>query len=150
MELKEKLLELKDLTLPEMDRVARSWESAQSVIKSMQASDSVVNRIRHRNDFYDDDSDSPLAYKTIVKGRTPQERLEWLRRKGRCLRCGRHEKSEECWSKSAQCHQCGRIGHLQFLCLADQSDASSSSDSEDAKGEDDDEEYARARATFQS
>ena len=153
LELKEKLLELKDLTLPEMDRIARSLESAQSTIKKMKDTVVVVNRVR--NDFYDNDSpvgyddDSPLAYKNNVKGRTPQERLEWLRRRDRCLRCGRHDESEECWSKSAQCHLCGRIGHLQYLCLDPNSDASSSSDSGDAEGEDDDKEYAKTRATFQ-
>ena len=40
LDLKEKLLELKDLTLPEMDRTAWSWESAQSTIKKMK--DTVV------------------------------------------------------------------------------------------------------------
>ena len=114
----------------------------------------VDNRVRNDFDDYDSpmgyDNDSPVSYKNnFVKGRTPQERREWLRRKGRCLNCGRHNVAQECWATSAEFFRCDLFGHLAYLCLED-SVSSSLSSSEDANGEDEDEEYAKTRATFQS
>ena len=59
------------------------------------------------------------------KQKTPQERLALLRSEKWCLRCGKHkhDKTKDCWAKSAQCHQCGRVGHLKSLCLDDEVDS---------------------------
>ena len=54
--------------------------------------------------------------KIFVKGRTPQERRQWLRKKGLCRNCSHHEKGQSCWAAEADCFRCGKIGHIAHLC----------------------------------
>ena len=129
LELKEKLLELKDLTMSEVNRVARSYESAHSAIKKMASNSEPVVVNRHRNKRFDSDEHD----KKFIKGRTPQERRQWLRKKGLCRNCGHHEKGRSCWAEEAEadCFRCGNTGHLAHLCPEDYESENSSSDETD-------------------
>ena len=152
-DLREKLLELPTLTMKEVDRISRGYESAQSAIKTLAGSSSTVHRIRtfdnkktdRQSDFKDYNFDK-------VKGRTPSERLKLLKESGWCMRCGRHpyDKYQKCWAASAQCYVCQDFGHLSYLCdqLENQSDESSgTSDPEDSTS-DEENQRAQTRAAF--
>ena len=75
---REKLLDLKDLTIHEVTRVTWAHESAQCAIKSMSKTFevSVSNRLSTSNKRWMDGND-----KIFVKGRAPQEQRQWLQKK---------------------------------------------------------------------
>ena len=149
-DLREKLLELPSLTMKEVDRISRGYESAQSAIRSIGSgtqagASSTVRRIRtFENKKTDYNFDK-------VKGRTPSERLKLLKESGWCRRCGRHpyDKYQKCWAASAQCYICGDFGHLSYLCdrdqLENQSDESSGTSDPEESTSGSEEENQRAQ-----
>ena len=122
-DLREKILELPQLSLAELERVSRAHEAAQNSIKTL-APSAVVSRVSKGQDF-------EYNYGP-VKGRTPRERRHLLAKKNWCLRCGRHpqEATTKCWAKGAQCFTCQAYGHFGYLCPNDSSDEDSSSSDE--------------------
>ena len=120
-DLREKILELPQLSLAELERVSRAHEAAQNSIKTL-APSAVVSRVGEGQDF---------AYNYgPVKGGTPRERRHLLAKKNWCLRCGRHpqESTTKCWAKGAQCFTCQAYGHFGYLCPNDSSDEDSSNE----------------------
>ena len=120
-ELREKILELPQLSIAELERVSRAHEAAQNSIKTL-APSAVVSRVAEGQDF---------AYNYgPIKGRTPRERRHLLAKKNWCLRCGRHpqETTTKCWAKGAQCFTCQAYGHFGYLCPNDSSDEDSSNE----------------------
>ena len=161
-DLREKILQLSELNMCELERVARSYESAQSAIREIgagagvsagagvDAGQSTVCRIRtqFRQKLTHDRQDN-----TRVIGNTPRERIELLRKKKYCLRCGRHpyDRHQKCWAASAQCYICQDIGHLSYLCDRDQNENQSdenSDASESEDGYDEGNQGAQTRAVF--
>ena len=155
-DLREKLLELPTLTMNEVDRISRGYESAQSAIRGIESgtrtgAGSTVHRIRT---FDNKKTDRQRDFKHYnfdkVKGRTPSERLKLLKESGWCRRCGRHpyDKYQKCWAASAQCYICGDFGHLSYLCdrdqLENQSDESSGTSDPEESTSGSDEENQRA------
>ena len=120
-DLREKILELPQLSMAELERVSRAHEAAQNSIKTL-APSAVVNQVSDRQDF-------AYNYGTI-RGHTPRERRRLLAKKKWCLRCGRHpqETKSKCWAKQAQCFQCDQYGHFGYLCPNLSDEDSSSSD----------------------
>lgn len=155
-DLREKLLELSDMTMQEVDRVSRSYESARSAIRGITGSGNVeegasARRVEHRDTDNDKRTNRPRDFKDYnfdkVKGRTPRERLKLLKESRWCLRCGRHpyDKYQKCWAKSAQCFRCNEIGHLSYLCLEDTSGSSGGSDGSDEDSGEDENSGAQIR-----
>ena len=123
-ELRKKILELPSLTLENVERCSRAFESAQCAVREIggQAGISAVLRTKVERDSSDYNYD-----KKVFDGKTPCERRRLLGKKGWCLRCGRHpqETKQKCWAKGAQCFQCESFGHFGYLC-PNLSDADSS------------------------
>ena len=157
-DLREKLLE-SDMTMQEVDRISRSYESARSAIRDLTGSGNVeegasARKVEHRYPSNDKRTNRPNDYNfDKIKGRTPSERLKLLKESRWCLRCGRHpyDKYQKCWAASAQCYICQDIGHLSYLCDRDQNEnqsdeSSDASESED--GYDEENQGAQTRAVF--
>ena len=123
-ELRKKILELPNLTMAEIERVSRAFESAQCAIKEIGGKAGASAVLRTENTDYN--------YDMVFEGKNPSERRRLLGKKGWCLRCGRHpkDKKAKCWAKRAQCFGCGDFGHLGYLC-PNESDKDSSSGSSD-------------------
>ena len=157
-DLRKKLLELPTLTMKEVDRISRGYESAQSAIKSLSGIQAGFSSTVHRIRTFDNkNTDRQSDFKDYnfdkVKGRTPSERLKLLKESGWCMRCGRHpyDKYQKCWAASAQCYVCQDFGHLSYLCdqLENQSDESSgTSDPEESTSGSDEENQSQTRAVF--
>ena len=104
-DLREKLLELPTLTMNEVDRVSRGYESAQSAIKSLGTGPSVVLRTRAQPDpgyrgVYGSSSRNFKQYLPNCSGLSPKDRLTLMKQEGFCQRCGKHpyDKYQKCWA----------------------------------------------------
>ncbi len=134
-ELRKKILQLSELSIIEVERIARSYESAQSTIKAIGIENSLVRVVKSKRQKPTDRQKDNNDYNSgTVKGRTPSERLHLLKEEKWCLSCGRHpeNKFSNCWAKSAQCFNCNEIGHLSYLCPEDTSSGSDSGEDEDS------------------
>ena len=137
-ELRKKILQLSEISIVEVERIARSYESAQSTIKAIEIENSLVRVVKSKNKKHIDRQTDTKDYNSgTVKGRTPGERLRLLKKEKWCLSCGRHPKDKlsNCWAKSALCFSCNEIGHLSYLCPEDTSGSSDCSDEESGEDE---------------
>ena len=85
-ELRKKILELSSLSLENVERCSRAFESAQCAVREIggQAGVSAVLRTKVKRDSSDYNYD-----KKVFDGKTPSERRRLLGKKGWCLRCGK-------------------------------------------------------------
>ena len=95
--LREKLLNIEDLTLQKTLRTARLFESAQEDSKFMSGTSSSTEPARRIT--------------SKLKPHFPGTKVT-------CYRCGKDDhKADKCGAKSAKCLYCSKIGHLARVCL---------------------------------
>ena len=95
--LREKLLNIEDLTLQKTLRTARLFESAQEDSKFMSGTSSSTEPARRI---------------------TSKSKPHFPGTKVTCYRCGKDDhKADICGAKSAKCLYCSKIGHLARVCL---------------------------------
>ena len=109
-DLREKLLELENLEMTDVDRVARSYESAQCAIKGL--SSSFANLAT---------TDNETSEQLVRQLYSSQSRTKWqqLQKLGRCPRCAMFKPDhapQQCRALRLSCDRCHQNGHLRRAC----------------------------------
>ena len=139
-DLREKLLELPELTLSEIERVSRGFESAQSTIKSINSTTADLEKISMHHS----------AAQVRSQDRKIKDRVAHLKDLGVCIRCGEHlfnSKDPPCWAIEARCKICSRLGHVAKVCSQGQI-TTKSSDSESENESDSQSESATVKSVY--
>ena len=123
-DLREKILQLSELNMSSVERIARSYESAQSTIREIGAGAGVKAGARDASTAYR--TRTGPGYRNVQRGSmeqlpncsglTPKERIELMKEEGFCQSCGKHKIGQNCWAMEAKCFDCGYFGHLSYLC----------------------------------
>ena len=121
-DLREKILQLSELNMSSVERIARSYESAQSTIREIGAGAksgardaSTVYRTR-TGPGYRSVRPGSMEQLPNCSGLTPKQRVELMKNEGFCQSCGKHKVGQNCWAMEAKCYDCGDLGHLSYLC----------------------------------
>ena len=121
-QLREKILQLDELSMSSVERIARSYESAQSTIREIGAGAksgareaSTVYRTKTGSGYRSVRHDS-VEQLPNCSGLTPKQRVELMKNEGFCQSCGKHKVGQNCWAMQATCYDCGDLGHLSYLC----------------------------------
>ena len=109
-DLREKLLELENLEMTDVDRVSRSYESAQCAIKGL--SSSFANLAT---------TDNETSEQSVRQLYSSQSRTKWqqLQKLGRCPRCAMFKPDhapQQCRALRLSCDRCHQNGHLRRAC----------------------------------
>ena len=110
-DLREKLLELENLAMTDVDRVSRSYESAQCAIKGLSSS--------FANLATTDNEASEQSVRQLYSGRTNSTKWQQLQKLGRCPRCAMFKPDhapQQCRALRLSCDRCHQIGHLRRAC----------------------------------
>ena len=109
-DLREKLLELPTLTMNEVDRVSRGYESAQSAIRGISSAFANL-ATTHEDDFH----------QSVQQVSTSSAGTKWqqLQKLGRCPRCAQFRPDHspaQCRAVKLSCDLCFQKGHLRRAC----------------------------------
>ena len=109
-DLREKLLELETLEMKDIDRVSRSYESAQCAIKGLNSSFANLAT-----------SDNETAEQSVRQLYSSQSRTKWqqLQKLGKCPRCAMFKPDhapQQCRALRLSCDNCFQNGHLRRAC----------------------------------
>ena len=122
-ELREKILQLDELSMSSVERIARSYESAQSTIREIgvgagaKAVGVASTAYRTRTGpGYRSVQRGSMEQLPNCRGLTPRERIELMKNENFCQSCGKHKVGQNCWAMEAKCYDCGDFGHLSYLC----------------------------------
>ena len=109
--LREKLLEVKDLTLDKCLTIGRAYEAAKQQLHSMSTGtteESQIQRLMYRKGRGNGNPN---------RRRNQQQGDSWTE-KGKCSRCGKYpgHSRQACPARDAECRKCKKKGHYAALC----------------------------------
>ena len=123
--LKEKMMELEELTLERIETLGRANESARITINTLKTekpsersvSDHSTNRTRHQNRGQRQNQGRGQNDQDDFKIRL-EAKMSELKAKQMCIHCGKHryDKDKPCKFKTQDCLNCGRRGHISTIC----------------------------------